>query len=69
MDAAAASYRAQLWRELWIREELYKRGINDQTIRDCGLGYCDGETFKEFMLQEGAGHAPGFSLGLLRHAG
>lgn len=66
MDAASASYRAQLWRELWIREELYKRGIDDHTIRDCGLGYCDGETFKDFMLQDGRVMRQGFSLGLLR---
>jgi DNA primase len=66
MDAAAASYRAQLWRQGWVIDILHQRGIGDWTIRECGLGYCDGETFREFMLQEGRIMRQAFTLGLLR---
>jgi DNA primase len=66
MDAAAASYRSQLWRQRWVVDILHQRGIADQTIRECGLGYCDGDTFREFMLQEGRIMRQAFTLGLLR---
>lgn len=66
MDTAAASYRAQLWSQRWLTDILHDRGISDWTIRDCGLGYCDGETFREFMLQEGRIMRQAFTLGLLR---
>jgi len=66
MDTAAASYRGQLWRTPWALDRLRQRGLEYEIIRECGLGYCDGTTFRDFVLQSGWLMRLAFGLGLLR---
>ncbi|HLG74016.1 MAG TPA: CHC2 zinc finger domain-containing protein, partial [Chloroflexota bacterium] len=66
MDTAAASYRGRLWDTPRAVDWLRQRGLEVETIRAWGLGYCDGVTFREFMLRDRWLTRLAFGLGLLR---
>jgi DNA primase len=66
MDTAAASYRGRLWDTPPAVDWLRQRGLEVETIRTWGLGYCDGVTFRDFMLRDRWLTRLAFGLGLLR---
>jgi DNA primase len=65
MDAAAAIYQQQLWREPRVLAYLRGRAIPDDVVRAAGLGYADGHTLEAYLRRR-SGIKTALDLGLLR---
>ncbi|HET7767792.1 MAG TPA: CHC2 zinc finger domain-containing protein [Chloroflexota bacterium] len=49
LNTAAAVYRHCLWREPRALAYLHDRGLSDDVIRECGIGYADGRTLEAYL--------------------
>ncbi|MHB1131003.1 MAG: CHC2 zinc finger domain-containing protein [Chloroflexota bacterium] len=68
MNAAAAVYQHNLWRNQRALAYLAKRGLAEWVVRACGLGYADGHSL-ETHLRRRCGLGVARDLGLLGGAG